>query len=232
MSDNSASRERKAPPARSEDGPPRTRGNLGAPQIWHPNPAGSPCVCDLFPWLSPPEEGRDPACETLGMERPRERMWPVDREVSLRGEGGGEVRGHTYCSWGSARMASGPATPCPGFGHGGAPAPVPGLAPVLAPSPGPSPGLGPGHLRTQTCGADCVLCTPLHTRTLRLLSPGSWVPIKGQMPRTPGPGTASGAWAHFCGLAQAGLALVGPPPSRGPFPLHALPVSRILRSPP
>ena len=138
MSDNSASRERKAPPARSEDGPPRTRGNLGAPQIWHPNPAGSPCVCDLFPWLSPPEEGRDPAGETLGMERPRERMWPVDREVSLRGEGGGEVRGHTYCSWGSARMASGPATPCPGFGHGGAPAPVPGLAPVLAPSPGPS----------------------------------------------------------------------------------------------
>lgn len=52
------------------------------------------------------------------------------------------------------------------------------------------------------------------------------------MPRTLQPGTASGAWARFRGLAQAGLALVKPPPSRGLFPLQALPVSQLLRSPP
>lgn len=108
--------------------------------------------------------------------------------------GGGGCRRDTYCSWGSGRTASGPVTPCPGSGRGGAPAPAPGLAPGLAPSPGPSPGPGPGHLRMQTCGADRVLCTPLHTRTLCLLSPGSWGPYRGAVV----PDTR--AWTCCCGL--------------------------------
>ena len=139
----------------------------------------------------------------------------VGRRVSW----GGGRRRDTYCSWGSGRTASGPVTPCPGSGRGGAPAPAPGLAPGLAPSPGPSPGPGPGpgpgHLQMQTCGADRVLCTPLHTRTLHLLSPGSRGPYRGAVAPTPGPGPAGVAWTHFRGLAQAGLALVRLMPSQG-----------------
>ena len=233
---NSDSRERKAPPTRSEDGPPRTRGNLGAPQIWRPNPAGSPCVCALSPWLSPPEEGRGPAGETLGRERRRERM----RRSRPEGEWGRGRRRDTYCSWGSGRTASGPVTPCPGSGRGGAPAPAPGLAPGLAPSPGPSPGPGPGHLQMQTCGADRVLCTPLHTRTLHLLSLGSRGPYRGAV----APDT--GAWACCCGLdplpgprtgwpglGQANALSGGADAlSGGPLLLQALPVSQLLRSKP
>lgn len=109
--------------------------------------------------------------------------------------------GDTYCSWGSGRTAQRSRDSMSGRPRRRSPCRPRSRS---APSPGPSP--GPVRSPADTDTPELTVCSARPSTPWAAMSALPWElgpTLRGRC-RTLRPGTASGAWARFRGLARAG----------------------------